>query len=202
MAKRRRLTREEREQRERAYQVWVRYGRATAATAAALGVEEKEVQRWERVHRWHERWLAESEAELARLHEANVDMEKLMPLISGVGATGQRLYVSGEMRAEAVGQAIDILFSVGGKTEEVARAAIRGMVPALVIGLAQAALGVDQDGKLMQKTDPEAQKMARDELIGHGLATQAELKTLTLPELSVLLRERLRERGYDPDPQA
>ncbi len=201
MTKRRRLTPEERARREEAYRVWLSHDFDTAAAAAELGIEEKELRRWETVHRWWARWMNERGALLAERLKVHNEVEQLRSLLRGIDANGHRLFVPVEIQVDAASRLLEITLSVEGVTGDVTRAIYRGMIPDFVADLARMALGVDQGGE-PGPNSPELQAMASDQLIGRGLATQPELRTLTLPELSARLRERLRERGFDPDPQA
>ena len=200
MAKRRGLT-QERARRDEAYRVWLRHDFDTAATAAELRMTEKDLRRWETAHRWWARWMAERGGQLAERIKVRDEIERLGALLSGIDATGQRLFVPVEVQVDAAARLLDITLGLEGGTGDVARADFRGVIPDSVTDGARSALGVDQEGQ-PRLTAPEVQTMARDQLIGRGLVTQRELKALALPELSARLRERLHERGFDPDPQA
>jgi hypothetical protein len=201
VAKRRRLTKEEREQRDRAYQSWVKHDHDYTATAAALEMDEKELRRWGSVHRWDLRWAEEQWEEIASLKQAIDKVSRLRTLVEGIDANGQQLYVSTELALDAAIEIIDINLSVGGETEQITRAQLRGMVPDAMVGLAQIALGVDKDGQ-PTSSDPEVRQMASEALVDRGLATENEIRTLSLRELKSRIYERLRARGLEPEPQS
>lgn len=201
MATTRRMTAEERARREAAYGVWVERDLDFAVAAAALGMEEEELRRWAKVHRWFARREEAQAEQLSALRQAANRLEQLRPLIEGIDDSGQRLFVPSEMKLDAAVQGVGIVLDLGGEHAEATRALIRGEVFASAVVLAQFALGVDAAGRAIQ-IDPKEQTAARQELVRLGLATPTEVKTLTLTDLLARLKERLRERGFESEPQA
>ena len=196
-----RISKEERERRDAAYRVWVDNDFGYAAAAASAGVDEKELRRWETVHKWHTRWWAEKQEELASLRRTADEAKRLRALLNGVGAGGQRLFVSTEMKLDAVRGIFDIVLELGGEPADALRASLLGMAPDTVDSAARMARGVNREGQPME-IDPESREAGREHLLGSGLVSNIELGTLPLPELLALLRVRLRERGFEAEPQA
>lgn len=195
-----RITQEERDRRDAAYRVWADNDFAYAAAAAAAGVGEKELRRWATVHRWHARWSDERQEEIADLRRAADEVNELRTLLEGVNAGGQRLFVPAETQIDAASRIIDICIEQGGKFAETTRAILHGIAPDSIDGLARMARGVDGDGQPVP-IDPEVRVAAKELLVNAGLVTETEL-TLPLSTLLALLRKRLRERGFEPEPQA